>query len=174
MFPPKGRATAIIGIGGGNSVRAADAGSDAGLTVPLLPAETRNRLKEIYASEVGGSFRNPVDTYFARWGLLQETIKVVADCDQIDSLIIHITLGFAGPRYEARLNLVKPYIESIISISKVINKPTAIVLYPIGSAKFEQTTSEAEAALYKAGIPVFPSVSQAARAIAKFIDYHQQ
>ena len=174
MSPPKGRATAIIGIGGGNSVRAADAGSDAGLTVPLLPAETRNRLKEIYASEVGGSFRNPVDTYFVRWDLLQETIKAVADCDQIDSLIIHITLGFAGPRYEARLNLVKPYTESIISVTKVINKPTAIVLYPIGLAKFEQTTLEAEAALYKAGIPVFPSVGQAARAIAKYIDYHQQ
>ncbi|MEE8618562.1 MAG: CoA-binding protein, partial [Dehalococcoidales bacterium] len=40
MSPPEGRATAVIGIGGGNSVRAADACSSAGLTVPLLPTET--------------------------------------------------------------------------------------------------------------------------------------
>ncbi len=174
MSPPKGRATAIIGIGGGNSVRAADAGSDAGLTVPLLPAETRNRLKEIYASEVGGSFRNPVDTYFARWDLLQETIKIVADCDQIDLLILHITIGFAGPKYETRLNLIKPYVESISSVTRVINKPVAIVLYPIGLAKFEPITAEEEVALYKAGLSVFPLVGQAARAIAKFIEYQRQ
>jgi len=174
MSPPKGRATAVIGIGGGNSVRAADACSEAGLTVPLLSAETRGRLEEIYASEVGGSFRNPVDTYFVRWNLLQDTIRIVADCDQIDLLILHITIGFAGPKYETKLNLIKPYIESISSAMKVINKPVAIVLYPIGLAKFEPITSEAEAALYKAGLPVFPLVSQAAKAIAKYIDYHER
>ena len=173
MPPPKGRATAIIGIGGGMSVQAADACSRAGLTVPLLPTEIMGRLKELYASEAGGSFRNPVDTYFVRWDLLQETIKVVADCDQIDLLITHLTVGF-NPEYEAKLNIIKPYIESIISISKEINKPTAIVLYPIGLTKFGQTTSKAEATLYKAGFPVFPLVGQAAKAIAKFIDYHRR
>jgi acyl-CoA synthetase (NDP forming) len=174
MSPPEGRATAVIGIGGGNSVRAADACSSAGLTVPLLPTETRGRLEEIYASEVGGSFRNPVDTYFARWDLLQETIKIVADCDQIDLLILHITIGFAGPKYETRLNLIKPYVESISSVTRVINKPVAIVLYPIGLAKFEPITAEEEVALYKAGLSVFPLVGQAARAITKFIEYQRQ
>ena len=174
MSPPKGRATAVVGIGGGNSVRAADACASAGLTMPLLPAATRNRLKEIYASEVGGSFRNPVDTYFVQWGLLEETIKIVADCDQIDLLILHITLGFAGHRYETKINLVKPYIESVISTTGAINKPVAIALYPIGLTKYEPTTSEAEAALHQAGLPVFPSVAQAANAIVKYIDYHQR
>jgi len=171
MPPPKGRATAIIGIGGGNSVQAADACSNAGLTVPLLPPEIRSRLKRVYASEVGASFRNPVDMYFVRWNLLQETIKVVADCDQIDLLIIHITLGF-NPRYEVRL--IKPYIGLFTGLSKKINKPTAIVLQPFGLAKWAPTTSEAETALYKAGFPVYPSVGQTAKAIAKFIEYHRQ
>jgi hypothetical protein len=56
----------------------------------------------------------------------------------------------------------------------VINKPVAIVLYPIGLAKFEPITAEEEVALYKAGLSVFPLVGQAARAIAKFIEYQRQ
>ena len=172
MSPPKGRATAIIGIGGGNSVLAADDCANADLIVPLLPAKIRSSLKEMYASETGASFRNPVDMYFDRMDLVQKTIKTVANCDQIDLLIIHITLGF-NPKYEAKLNIIKPYIDSVISASKEINKPTAIVLHPFGLAKFGQTTSEVEALIYKAGLPVFPSVGQAARATAKFIQYHQ-
>jgi acyl-CoA synthetase (NDP forming) len=173
MSSPKGRATAVVGIGGGNSVRAADACASAGLTMPPLPTATRDRLKRIYRSEVGGSFRNPVDTYFVQWGLLEKTIKVVADCDQIDLLILHITLGFAGHRYEKKINLIKPYIESVINITGAINKPVAVALYPIGLTKYEPSTSEAEAALCQAGLPVFPSVAQAANAIIKYIDYHK-
>ena len=173
MSPPKGKATAIVGIGGGNSVLAADECSSAGLTVPLLPAEARNRLNEIYASETGASFRNPVDMYFGRLDLIQNTIRVVASCDQFDLLIIHIMVGF-NPRYEAKLNITKPYIEAIISASKEINKPTAIALHPIGLARFWQRSLEVETAFYEAGFPVFPSVGQAANAIAKFIDYHRQ
>jgi acyl-CoA synthetase (NDP forming) len=173
MSPPEGRAAAIIGIGGGNSVRAADACSNAGLTVPLLPAPTRDRLKAIYASEVGGSFRNPVDTYFVRWDLLQETIEAVADCKLIDFLMIHITIGFAGPRYEKKLNLIQPYVDLVSRVTRAINKPAAIILYPIGLAKYESIAAEAEATLFKAGLPVFPLVGKAAEAIARFIDYHE-
>jgi acyl-CoA synthetase (NDP forming) len=174
MSPPNGRATAVVGIGGGNSVRAADACASAGLSTPLLPMTTRNRLKGLYTSEVGGSFRNPVDTYFVQWGLLEETIKVVADCDQIDLLVLHITLGFAGHRYETKINLIKPYIESVINTAGAIKKPVAIVLYPIGLTKYELSTSEAEKALYRARLPVFPSVAQAANAIVKYFNYHQR
>ena len=111
--------------------------------------------------------------YFDRRDLAQKAIKVVADCDQINLLVIHLTLGF-NPKYEIKLNIIKPYIESIISVNKEINKPSAIALQPFGLAKFGQTTSEVEAALYKAGFPVFHSVDQAAKAIVKFIDYHRQ
>lgn len=171
MSPPKGKATAILGIGGGRSVQAADDCSKAGLTVPLLPAETRRRLENLYASETGASFRNPVDMYFARWDLAQETIKVVANCDQIDLLIIHINLGW-NPRYEK--NIIKPYVGLFTGLGKEISKPTAIVLQPFGVARWAETTPEAEAALYEVGFPVYSSVGQAARAIAKYVDYHRR
>jgi len=171
MPPPKGKAAAILGIGGGRSVQAADTCAEAGLTVPLLPAETRHRLEGLYASETGASFRNPVDMYFARWDLAQETIKVVADCDQIDLLIIHINLGW-NPRYEK--NIIKPYVDLFTGLSKEISKPAAIVLQPFGLARWAVSTPEAEVALYEAGFPVYSSVGQAARAIVKYVDYHQR
>lgn len=171
MSPPKGKATAILGIGGGRSVQAADDCSRAGLTVPLLPVETRRRLENLYASETGASFRNPVDMYFARWDLAQETIKVVANCDQIDLLIIHINLGW-NPRYEK--NIIKPYVGLFTGLGKEISKPTAIVLQPFGVARWAASAPEAEAALYEVGFPVYSSVGQAARAIAKYVDYHRR
>ncbi len=171
MPAPKGKATAILGIGGGKSVQAADACAGAGLTVPLLPAETRRRLENLYASETGASFRNPVDMYFARWDLARETIKVVADCDQIDLLIVHITLGW-NPRYEK--HIIKPYIELFTGLGKEISKPTAIVLQPFGLARWARSAPVAEAALYKAGFPVYSSAGQAASTIAKYVDYHQR
>jgi len=173
MPPPRGKATAVIGIGGGNSVQAADVCTDAGLNIPLLPAEIRTSLKELYSSETGASFRNPVDMYFVRLDLVKKTIRVVASCDQIDLLIIHINLGF-NPKYEAKLNIIRPYIKSIIDSSKKLNKPMAIVLQPFGIAKWLPSTSEAEAALHEAGLPIYSSIAQAAKAIAKYIDYYSR
>ena len=171
MPPPKGRATAILGIGGGNSVQAADACSGAGLTVPLLPVEIRQRLKDLYASETGAAFRNPVDMYFARWDLAQKTIKIVAECDQIDLLIIQITMGW-NPKYEK--GLMEAYIGSFLGLGQQIQKPTAMVLQPFGLARRAQTTPEAEAALYKVGFPVYYSIADAATAIVKYTDYYNR
>ncbi len=171
MPPPREKNTAVIGIGGGNSVQAADACSSAGLTVPLLPAQTRRRLKDLYTSETGASFRNPVDMYFGRWDLAPKTIKLIAECEQIDLLIIQIVLGW-NPRYEK--GLIEPYIGLFLSLAKELPKPAAIVLQPFALARRAQTTSEAEAAFYKVGFPVFSSVGQAAKAIVKYIEYHHR
>lgn len=171
MPPPKGKAAAVIGIGGGNSVQAADVCTSAGLTIPLLPAETRRKLKDVYGSETGGSFRNPIDMYYSRWDLAEKTIKLVTDCDQIDLLIIHVTLGFY-PRMEHKI--AKPYVSLLSRLSREIDKPTAIVVQSFGSYKHAAAASESETALYEAGFPVFSSIGQAARAIVKYVDYHNR
>jgi acyl-CoA synthetase (NDP forming) len=51
-----------MGTGGAVGVQAADAITGAGLHLPLLPAEVRRKLHEIYGTEAGSSFRNPVDS----------------------------------------------------------------------------------------------------------------
>jgi len=171
MPAPKGKATAIIGIGGGNSVQAADVCTNAGLTVPLLPEEIRRRLKDLYASETGASFRNPVDMYFARWDLAQETIKLVAECDNIDLLIIEIVLGW-NPRWEK--GFIEPYIGMFLGLARQLHKPTAIILKPFGLARWAQSTTETEAELYRVGFPVYFSIDAAARVIARYVDYQNR
>jgi len=163
MSPPKGKNTAIIGIGGGASVLAADGCSNAGLTVPRLPSEIRQRLEDIYTSEAGGSFKNPVDMYWQRPDLFQRAIEVVADCDQIDLLIIHVRFHFDPDTI----------IKSIVNLGKEISKHTAIVLLSSPSVKSWKAALETQPVLYKAGFAVYPSVSRAANAISKYIDYHR-
>jgi len=171
MPPPMGKAAGVVGIGGGNSVYAADTCASAGLSLPLLPAETRQELNGLYSSEAGASFRNPVDMYFERWDLAKETIKLVDECDEIDVLLVHLVLGW-NPKYEKRI--VKPYVGIFSTLAGELKKPTAIVLQPFGLAKYNSSTFEAEAMLYRTGFPVFPSIGRAARAIVKYADYYRQ
>jgi len=170
VVPPKGRNTAIIGVGGGASVQAADVCSNAGLVVPALPAEIRRKLKECYTSEVGGSFRNPVDMYWGRRDLFQETIRMVASCEQIDLLIIHagFTLGLSQEQEQ-----VRQITEDIISLKDEIHKCTVVVLDSIWVPESKKATIETQRVLNNAGFPFYFSVSQAANALSKFIQYHQ-
>ena len=170
MTPPKGRNTAIIGVGGGASVQAADACSTAGLVVPALPAATRQRLKEIYTNEVGGSFRNPVDTYWGRQDLFQKAIRIVASCKQIDLLIIHTSFLFGSPQEQEQ---IKQYMEAVISLSNEINKRTAIVVQSVWVLDSKKDALETLQLLIKAGFPVYFLMPQAANAVSKFIQYHQ-
>ncbi len=171
MSPPKGKNTAVLGIGGGFSVLAADACSNAGLTLPRLPTEMRQQLEDIYTSEAGGSFKNPVDMYWQRPSLFQQAIKMVADYDQFDLLMIHIPFLFVT---KANLNMLKEYTGAITNLAEGINNRTAVVLHSITSLEARQVASEVESMLHKAGFAVYPSVSRAANAMSKFLQYHQQ
>ena len=169
--PPEGKAVGIIGIGGGNSVLAADASAQAGLSVPGLPPEARRQLESIYSSEDGGSFRNPVDMYFVKFNLARETVQVVADCPEIDFIIIHVTIGW-NPKHD--VNLAKTHVEMLTGLCGEIKKPVVAVLRPFGPAKYTQVAGDAETTLFKAGFPVFFSVSRAAQAVNKYVDYHRR
>ena len=168
LAPPKGKGAGIIGIGGGNSVLATDSAYKEGLSVPLLPPAARRRLEEIYSGEAGGSFRNPVDMYFAKFNLAHETVKAVADSPQIDLIIIHVTIGWS-PKKD--VDLAKTHVNLLKGICTEVSKPVVMVLRPFGPVKYTQATAEAEATLFKAGFPVFFSVATAARAVNRYVDY---
>ena len=171
MSTPKGKAVGIIGIGGGNSVLAADTSAQAGLSVPPLPPTARQQLEAIYSSEAGGSFRNPVDMYFAKFNLARETVRVVDDCREIDLIIIHVTIGW-NPKHD--VNLAKTHVEMLTGLCREIKKPAAVVLRPFGPAKYTRIAGDTEDILFKAGFPVFFSVSRAAQTISRYVDYHRR
>lgn len=144
--PLKGRAVGIIGIGGGNSVLAADSSAREGLSVPQLPSVTRRQLEAIYSSEAGGSFRNPVDMYFAKFNLVHEALRAVVDSPEIDVIIIHVTIGWS-PKND--VDLTRTHIELLTGICHEVKKPVVVVLRPFGPAKYTRATGDVEAALLK-------------------------
>ena len=174
MSPPHGKNIALLGTGGGASVQAADACSNAGLAVPTLPAEIRQRLKDILGLEAGNIFINPLDLFSRnKQGVIEQAIKVIANYDQIDLLLMHIQLGISA-MHEQNIEAFAAYTEAIINLAKQINKRTAVVLSSLASVESKQIASEWQSRLYKAGFPVYPSVHSAANAISKFIQYHHR
>lgn len=172
MPPPKGKKVGIIGLGGGAAILATDSCSNAGLAVPRFPPEIRQRLEEIYPSRAGSSFQNPVDIF---GGIspdrIQKLMRVVTNYEQIDLLFMHIGLGLAA---DAQMYIVlKRFIETAINIAKEINKPTAFVLHQIVSPQAQQIVAEAEPLFYEAGFPLYFSLTRAANAIGKFIQYYE-
>ena len=170
MKPPKGLNTAIIGIGGGASVIAADDCYSAGLKVPSLPAEMREELKEL-TTEAGNIFNNPIDTQSFMVGVeeFSKTVRIVADWDGIDLLIVHI----AHESLMMEMGMTRTFVNVAIDTLKKIGKPTAVALYGASSPKGWATIFEEQQQCMDAGFPVFYSVKTAANAISKYLRYHQ-
>ena len=85
--------------------------------------------------------------------------------------LIHIAFDMSvGPMVKA----MGPYVDSIIRLSKRINKHTAVVLQFIALAESKQIASEVQSKLHEAGFAVYHSVSRAANAISKLVQYHQR
>jgi len=171
MSPPKEKNLGLIGMGGGGVVQAADECAEAGLRIPPLPLDIRQKLEGIYNSETGASFRNPVDIYWIRSDLTRKAIEAVAEYELFDLLLMQITLFDTGQIWEL---MVKPCLKAIASLSNEINHRTAISLRSVGEAGFSAIALEEQRALAEAGFAVFPSAARAANAIIKFMDYHQR
>ncbi len=167
LGPIRSRGVSIVGGladgGGGISVSGSDACADNGIPVPLLHPETRQKLVELIG-EVGSILRNPVDVSPAQFrGLetLYEAIRIVASDPSSDLLIIQedvdIMHSFLGVPETRDVNAF------LRELPRHIGKPLVIVL-PGGSTEHHRV--EAEEQLLDAGIPVFPTMARAARAIA--------
>ena len=172
MPPLKGRNTAIVGMGGGASVQAADDCLDRGLSLPIFPARVRQRLKSIYGTEAGRIFNNPVDIppfSASQTDMFVDTIEAIADYELVDLLIIHV--AFDTWCWRDRKEAVTPYVQSILGLKDTVNKPMAVVLHYQAADKAKQLASEACLQLSEAGFPVYFSMALAASAINKFASY---
>ncbi len=167
LGPIRARTISIVGGladgGGGISVSGSDACNDNGLEVPQLEDATRQRLLELIG-EVGSILRNPVDVSPAQFrGLdtLYETIRVVASDRSSDLLLLQedvdIMHSFLGLPETRKVNAF------LSGLPQEMGKPLVMVL-PGGSAEMHRV--EVEEQLLAAGIPVFPTMARAARAIA--------
>jgi len=168
---PGGKRVAIIGMGGGNSVKAADDCARAGLVVPMLTAEVKQKLGDLFSGEAGWSFRNPVDIVpMTGPEMLVEAVQAISDCDRIDMLLIQV--GFdIWPLIDQKL-ATETYIEGILRVLGLVRKPLAVVLHSHSTEKSRELAARAHDTLRRSGIPVYPSPTRAAGAISKYLAYH--
>jgi len=173
MKPPGGRRVAIVGVGGGMSVQAADDCENSGLVVPPFPPEVRQELRKFNPRE-GTSIRNPLDASQNAYGdpaLISKALQIISGCDDIDAILIMLSSRHAISRIDVREWMDQ--VEAVIDTGKMLNKPLAVIL--LGA-----TTPEAYELVYKvqkrfsdSGFATFPSVRRAAQAINRLISYHE-
>ena len=171
-FPKvEGSNIGIVGAGGGASVQVTDDCENRGLSVPLLPLEIREKLKE-FTPLAGSGLRNPVDTVEI-WNPqhLMRTLELVATWDKIDILLAHVvmemTAGWQGQ------SVLQGIVDSLLASGKKTNKPMAAVLQSYGSPQGMAMLLDARKKFIEAGIPTYTTFAQAANALSKFINYHR-
>ncbi len=170
MPVPSGRNVVVAGSGGGVGVQAADDVTAAGLHLPLLSAELRRTLHGIYGTEAGSMFRNPVDIPPA--GGKDHYIKSmqsIAESKDVDIIIMQFPLDLWA--LARRSVLMGRFIEVVTALKESISKPLAVVLHNSVTVQARRLEEEARAQFAELGLPVYPSISRAARAIDRYIRY---
>ena len=171
---PDGRRVGIVGRGGGLGVIATDTCESAGLKVPPFRAETRRQLAKLIP-EAGAGVRNPVETSRGISGVAdfyERGLKTVDADPEIDLILIHIAADvYGGRRLELREELVET-VGVLATVAGTLAKPLVAVLSPGEHVETFAAVFEARGKLLEAGIPVYPTIEAAARAVSRLIDYH--
>ena len=174
LKPPKGKRVAVLGLGGGTSVSAADTCSREGLDVPALSQDTQNELKK-FISLAGASIRNPLDTglVFRNVSTLKREMDLVAADPVIDMIIIMPHLDMAR---HGGMEQVDQMVEFLLDFAKnnPAGKPVALVFHSFANDPWESDLrTKLRVELPNKGIPVFGTLSGAGRALARLAEYYR-
>jgi acyl-CoA synthetase (NDP forming) len=156
-------------------VVATDICEKAGLKVPQFHLETQNRLERLIP-DAGTSAKNPVepDSGLHAWAAFyKEGLKAVDADPNIDFILTHLGVdvyGGIGQRMSETLDVA---IGILIELSKQLTKPIIIVLYAGGHIEKIAAVLDAQKRCLEAGLPVYPSVPSAAKAVSSYIGYHE-
>ncbi len=182
FLPPiVGNRVGIISAGGGLTVMAADVCEEAGLVVPPLPDKVRKELKS-KAPEIWDWVGNPVDCSimsgvamgFAE--ILKEIPRMLAKSPDFDFIIAEFTddnpfpediwASIADGQTKAFINLHK---EKLMPLIAVVS--SGVTGYDQVPHQRWKMLADQRARLVQAHIPTYSTVSEAAKAVSKFIDY---
>jgi len=153
--PAKGRKVAILTVGGGSGVMAADACMDLGLEVPRLSERTIEKLRKILLPIA--SPYNPIDiTGSARDEHMIESVEVLMRSGEID-VIIWIPYFMVPGISEG---VVDEFIKRVREVNEELETPIPIVGAATGGTYTWKLAAKAE----RMGIPMYLSVERAAKA----------
>jgi len=169
---PKGKGVFLIGGGGGNSVSYSDTCIRAGLDVPVLSEITMENLRQTVP--VAGSITgNPLDMWrtFEDPRYLAEIMELGYQDRQVDMIAVDQLI----PRLAFHMNETSDSALEAIELlgEKYRQKPTVFTVDSDGgdpNLAIKGVTMRAQ--ICKAGIPAYPSLARAARALAHLHSYY--
>lgn len=184
-LPPNcGPRVALVSGGGSGAVAGADACEYWGLSMPPLSGETRQKLSSLLP-QIGTSARNPVDMGipFPPTQRLTSVLEVIAASEQIDAIIVRriflsqkglsLVFGRNPPEEDQRELMDVPLV-----VKEKFGKPIIVVLCEeitdIEMLEFEADRRELRDYYLAHGIPVYPTLDRAIRALAHFVKYQEQ
>jgi len=160
----RGNLGAICGLtdgGGGEAVLISDVCTAAGVEVPLLREKTAKALVNSIG-QVGSVLTNPVDMSQrqAIAPAVKQALDLVANEPQIDVILVYENAGVLLDVYPREVT--RDVNEVFLDFGRKSAKPLVLVLPP-GPAEVRRR--EIEEKFKQAGVPIFPSVERAAKAI---------
>ncbi len=171
--PVTGNRVAAIGGGGGRSVEAADTCENAGLNVAPVSAGLRAEFERRSPNFVDW-ISNPVDgSILSGVGLDQETIfRLMAASGDYDMFIVNAREMWSGDAKD--MEQLREANDEYIQAAREIAHPLAIVQSDFVSAVPWQNEAFAEnrRRAAAAGVPRFPSIGRAARALSRLARYY--
>lgn len=164
--------TLVFGHGGGSSVQVSDECSRAGLNIPTLPAQYRQALNDLYSSEAGSIFKNPLDIN-PYWGMKKvfDAFSTVDKWEGADFVLL-----FASPEqssFHKRDHQYDVMSDALIGWARRSSKPTVLSM---NINTLTGTDGLAEKALIKiadAGLAIIPSFKRTVNAVARVYKYYQ-
>jgi acetyltransferase len=173
---PRGRNTAVLGVGGGPSVDAADHMEAAGLQLPSFSEAVREDLMG-FLPGAGAIFSNPLDaTSLVFPDTIYQTVKVLGESPSIDLIMYH--MGFHpvtrwGNGLIASEMFLKPAVGAFHRAHQESQKPVLLVLGPTSDMPAMEEFLKVQEAFVGAGLPVFRSIEKAAMAMSKIVAWRK-
>lgn len=179
--PLLGRSVGIVGGGGGKSVLSADEWEAAGFDVVSLPSEIEEKVKANLPLQWWGWIKNPLDISAIPQatrsiGISGDILRMMAVDSHFDLLVANVTVENPYPQ-EIMMSVVEKEVDSVMEVKRRTTKPLVVVFPPpaLGGDDLRhwrwRFLAEQRSQLISAGVPVYFSVSQAARAVERLTSY---
>lgn len=171
---PRGRNAALLCGGGGDTVSCADQCEAAGLEVPPLPRQVREELQKLLP-EFSSTVNNPVDySSLGDQSAFDRTCELLVSHPDVEVVICDTQVAWRLGYYRG-LDRIGSMVDIFIKISKAFCKPTVVAIYLPDSADAPTWIGllEQQARCWRAGLPVYPSLERAIKALARFVQYYQ-
>lgn len=164
--------TLLVGHGGGSCVQASDDCCRVGLKMPILPAELRQALMQVYKTDAGNIFKNPLDIN-PYWGMdkAREAFSAVAGWDGADIILLLSTpeqTPFMPRDFEYKVTT-----KTLIEWAKLSTKPVVLAMNVNTMPGDDGMPEKSFIRLQDAGFAVFPSAERAATALTRVYRYYQ-